>query len=351
MFFLGRCRARYASLVTLAALLRPAPALGAETPAAGAASPGRLTLTWDAPAGCSTSAEVSAEVERLLGHQFAPGMPIQVAARVVAAPGRASVVLTLEQEGQHSERTLIGRDCRELASAAALVIALAIDPTRAGANAADSNQACQLPELEACEATQPAPPASCPRSPTPATPSPTHCADAAASPPRPSSSVAPLRVGLALREVFGELPEALPSPELWVGYGDRFRAELGGLLAFAQKAGASGTGAAFTLWALTARGCIGAAELGLFQLCGGAEAGALRGQGYGTDVVHARSSLWLTPLLSVSARVRRGGSEFGAGLSAGFPLVRDEFALAGRELFRPAAFVVGLRAEGVFSVF
>jgi hypothetical protein len=96
----------------------------------GAAAPARaaapLTLTWLAPTGCPTAADVRAEVDRLV--RFPPGQapPALVAdGRVDNRDGRWHLRLRTEREGLPGERELEADSCASLAHAATLVIALA----------------------------------------------------------------------------------------------------------------------------------------------------------------------------------------------------------------------------------
>jgi hypothetical protein len=95
-----------------------------------AAAPARaevpLTLTWDAPAGCPTAADVRAEVERLV--RFPPGRapsPLVAEGHVEARDGRWRLRLRTERDGLPGERELEADSCASLAHAATLVMALA----------------------------------------------------------------------------------------------------------------------------------------------------------------------------------------------------------------------------------
>jgi hypothetical protein len=96
----------------------------------GAAAPARaalpLTLTWLAPTGCPTAADVRAEVERLV--RFPPGQePAALVAdgRVENSDGRWRLRLHTERDGVPGERELEADSCASLAHAATLVMALA----------------------------------------------------------------------------------------------------------------------------------------------------------------------------------------------------------------------------------
>jgi hypothetical protein len=97
--------------------------LGAAAPARAAAP---LTLTWLAPTGCPTAADVRAEVDRLV--RFPPGQappPLVAEGHVENRDGRWHLRLRTEREGLPGEREIEADSCASLAHAATLVIALA----------------------------------------------------------------------------------------------------------------------------------------------------------------------------------------------------------------------------------
>lgn len=102
--------------------------------AARAAAPGAprsIELTWSAPSECPSQEDVETEVARLVG-----GVPVQqrdgsLAARASVVGGKAGGwVLTLrtELQGEQGQKVLEGRSCWEVAHAAALVLALTLNP-------------------------------------------------------------------------------------------------------------------------------------------------------------------------------------------------------------------------------
>jgi hypothetical protein len=94
----------------------------------------RLSLVWRAPRteSCPDEAAVRAEVERLVGGAIPnDGPPIRAEARAERAGREIVLHLRTEIEGVADERTLRSAQCVELASAAALLVALLIDPEAA----------------------------------------------------------------------------------------------------------------------------------------------------------------------------------------------------------------------------
>jgi len=95
-----------------------------------AAAPARaslpLTLTWEAPAGCPTSDDVRAELERLV--RFPPGHtpPALIAnGHIETRDGRWRLRLRTARDGLPGERELEADTCASLARAATFVLALA----------------------------------------------------------------------------------------------------------------------------------------------------------------------------------------------------------------------------------
>jgi hypothetical protein len=95
-----------------------------------------FTFSWQAPAGCPETAEVRAEIARLLGGSIGalPGR-LQARAEVVTQGQGYAVVLETESAGEVGHRSLEAGSCRELAKATALIIALMIDPDAVAAHA------------------------------------------------------------------------------------------------------------------------------------------------------------------------------------------------------------------------
>jgi hypothetical protein len=105
----------------------PRPAILADPPAKLGEGPSSLDLDWSAPAECPDGAAVSAEVLRLTG--TAPGsrhLKARAAIRPVATGWELS--LATELDGMPGERTLSAISCKSLADAAALMLALILNP-------------------------------------------------------------------------------------------------------------------------------------------------------------------------------------------------------------------------------
>lgn len=112
-------------------MLALALSLGLRAAAAGEPSsePAGLELRWDAPPQCPDRAQLLAAIDATLG-EVAEGERRSLRARGrVRADPQAGFVVRLElDDGHASTRELRGTSCEELTDAAALVIAMTIDP-------------------------------------------------------------------------------------------------------------------------------------------------------------------------------------------------------------------------------
>ncbi|MDB5213110.1 MAG: hypothetical protein JWO86_1037 [Myxococcaceae bacterium] len=100
---------------------------------AGAASTPLLDLGWSAPDGCPDRAHVVAHVESLVGGRRAGQHSLTARGRITATGGsspspRYRLELVVNDAANGAPRTMSGDDCSRLADAAALVLALDIDP-------------------------------------------------------------------------------------------------------------------------------------------------------------------------------------------------------------------------------
>ncbi|HVU51107.1 MAG TPA: hypothetical protein VHL80_10500, partial [Polyangia bacterium] len=93
-----------------------------------------LTLAWQAPAGCPSPADVEAQFARLIGgpSRLPSGKHIDASAAVrSSAPDRWALDLSTTLDGAPGRRALAGDSCAAVSSAAALILALMIDPAAA----------------------------------------------------------------------------------------------------------------------------------------------------------------------------------------------------------------------------
>ena len=96
--------------------------------AARAAQPAPVALSWDAPEGCPTVDMVLGNVERILAEPGRPHAPVGAAAKVIVTAGAPwQATLILEFAGARTERRFQAESCDAAATAAALILALAIE--------------------------------------------------------------------------------------------------------------------------------------------------------------------------------------------------------------------------------
>jgi hypothetical protein len=96
-----------------------------------------LQLTWRAPEGCPSGAEVQAQVAELLGGRDLPASRRLVAVTTVERTERGTWTVRLETmlEGTSGQRVFEGDSCKTVASTTALILAFALDPDAATRNA------------------------------------------------------------------------------------------------------------------------------------------------------------------------------------------------------------------------
>jgi len=111
-----------------------------------AAAPARaqLELRWDAPVECPTADDVRAEVTRLLGGSMPPDLSLRADGEATRSDDGWTMHLRTSMGGEDGEREIAGERCEELGEAAALILALMIDPAA-------------VAETEAAEPTPPEP--------------------------------------------------------------------------------------------------------------------------------------------------------------------------------------------------
>jgi hypothetical protein len=263
---------------------------------------GGVEFAWDAPSeGCPDEASVVAELERLLGGPVAEQSDrrLSAIARVRReADGAWDLRLWTVTSDATLQRSMVGEDCQVLAEAAALLAAMAIDPTvleRMGAREAAVEQAEQAEEVG-----EPEPEPEPELEPEPL---PEH-------PPEPDPEPEPARkfaIGVRAQGgvSYGDLPS--PGPVVRIALSqtwDRARFELEGHYGFRRPVRLDaypGQGADLSLAAGIVRGCgllrARAAKLE-FPLCAGLEAGAMLGAGVGLEPNRDAARGWLAVNIS-----------------------------------------------------
>lgn len=296
-------------------------------------------VRWNGPAECPADAFDDALDRLLAGSSLAE--PIRVDATVERTDGGWSLHAEFDAgPGRAGQRTFEAAACRTVTQAAALAIAIAVDPgvldrwvpmaDELPEAAAPPGPALPEPEASAVEPAEPA---------TPIGP-----IEAAASTPAAAEPAArePSSRWRGLLGVAGTLDGgALPGVGLGVAAAlgvlhGRFRGEVVGSRRFATRRAAAAdprVGGTFTQWWVGARGC-GVPRLGPVELplCAGFDGGRTIGKGTGTDlrarhttpqpwwaVVAEAGLAWpVRPWLALTARA-----------TLAVPLVRQTFSIAG----------------------
>lgn len=366
---------------------------------AGPPEPG-LSVQWDAPAGCPDGAVVRARVVRLVGEEAARKARLTARAAVRAEGGRWALELELAGETGAGKRSLSAGRCEELAGAAALVIAIAVDPravlagAEVGGPAPADGGGAGAEDMAGETGVVPAAPgaveAAGPRDVAGGTgggpPAPGRDAGASEAagpvdmakrsgdggPGAPAvgpDEVVPetgakgqvaargsgLRFGLRAAAGVG-FARILPGPSAAVGLtlslaGRGWRAEFGGVYAPPVVGGSAQIGGVFQLGAVELRGCP-ALRRGRFELplCVGLQLGAMQGSGRGSGLTatYTARSLWLAATLG-GALAWRPRERFGLWLQVDAigALVRPSFVTVGGATVHEAARFGGQALAGV----
>lgn len=313
----------------------------------------RFDLAWLAPAGCPTGVAVTREIDELIASSAASTVNATIAANasIVSDPAGFTLTLTVrDAEGSH-ERRLDAPNCEELGHAAALIVALAIDPALLANHADPGGRSPNTAPPQPVPAPTPSPLSSTSPPPTPII--------ARAEPPAttfmpPSVSAhEPLfwRVGLSAFAGYHTLPGVnLGAGVFGAIQGKMLRLELAAsAIPGEAKANAPRQGATFALYQLAPRVCwLVAKPTWAAGPCAGIELGRISGQGHGVDTETTRWGNWLASSFGALFEWRLAPSSLlGAFVDAEVPLMHDRFTLAGETLFRPqisARFGISLAA-------
>jgi hypothetical protein len=233
--------------------------------------------------------------------------------------GGYRVLLDFSTGGALRQRQIEHDDCEKLTEAAALVMAMAIDPERM--------------RLGASELPPPAPP------PPSAPPR-----EAEPLPPAESRAIA-WSVALMGSGQAGALPEVGPGIGGQIGLDPlpSFRLEVAGSYWFpTSQPLAGGANAELWMWSAGLRGCWVRGSRWELVLCGGPEIGQVTGRGQRVEAAATATDWWGALLFGI-----RGGYhpsrplELLLGIEAGASVVRPRYGVEGvGEVFRPAPWLV-----------
>lgn len=295
-------------------------------------------IRWQAPVACPAAPEVRRGIERRLGRTLAE-RDAEVDARVepTGSDGGFRLVLRTTAAGVVDERTLEAVDCRVLADATALVVALAIDPVAVAeamiATAGDD-------PLEVPPAEPPAPTPVRRGQSQPARPDRSDASGAGLARSRRPGGLLRAGAGVGL----GALPGVTGVPSLAAGLRwRRARLELEGAYWIPRVSEPiDGGRVVVQLGTATARGC---GQLGRDRLeaplCGGLQVGGMRGEGRGAPEARAAQGPWvaLEAGMGLSWRLGRRWALAG-GFTAAIPVYAPAFELVDDpppRLFEPSA--------------
>lgn len=300
-------------------------------------------LLWQAPPGCPERDAVAREIESLTADSVKTeaGLPLAAQGHIAMVEGGFALSLTLADKEGSKRRTLEAPACEELGKAAALIVALAIDPSILERRQ-DPNDAKVVAlwagALKVSEREPTLPPAA----PTPSSAPPAAAPQLVARHHEPRGDAArelPYRMGFGLLSGFGVLPGySLGGATQWAYQRRSLRLEATAsrLTSEANSVKNSG-GAHFELYRLAPKVCWLVAETAWSAgPCASIETGAVVGKGYGLPAVHRKVAFWWASAVGGMIEWRAASSAY-LGLSAdlGIPLRRDSFELAHEELYRP----------------
>jgi len=283
-------------------------------------------LQWSAPTSCPSPGEVNAKIATLLEGSHGPGVFVSAEAEVDALDNGFSLELSVSTRSGRRARTIQSTGCDELASATALLVAIAVDPDLSIVARGSSNEPKPKPKPQ--PEPQPRPQVV-----------PETALSSASDPPRSDLQGRVLvEGGLSL----GVLPAVAPTIRgvgglrwpawsLQVGVLHRFRSLVRGA-----------RGGAAELWTVSGelRGCRVPSLQGVwFPLCVGTEFGVIAGRG----LEISNPTRGRAPLIALHARggiVAALGEHMGISIAGALviPVIRAGFEIEGLgELYRVGA--------------
>lgn len=305
-------------------------ALGWLAPSSAHADEG-VDVTWSAPEGCPSSADL----QRRVTARLPDDATVHARGRVEKRGGRYRLALDIATSSSRGERALEASTCEALASSAAVVIAMSVAPASARDDEAAAAAAASM-TTTATEATAtnsgaavPAPPPA-PASAPPVTPAP----DRGATPPRRSGErEARFSIRAHVAGDAGLLPAAAVGGGLALGVVvlRDLSLEAGADFYASQDAtvsGSPGRGASFQLLAASARACWTLTHGIEVAPCAGVEVVRIAGSGFGAVKVADAESLTWGPEAVLTARLPVAGPlSLRLGLGGFVPMSRQSFVI------------------------
>jgi hypothetical protein len=304
-------------------------------------------VSFRAPESCPTQAEVVSLVEDALGEPIATerNQVLELAAVVTQQlDGNFVLRLTTKSATGTGERFLSNGDCHRLAEAAALVMALSIDPERTEARARQR-------EGQRENEVEPLPPPGPPEPLRAVLPPPRPLPVFAPPQPPPPQPTSPIKVFVAGRAMMGAgiLPKTQGGAEVIVGVASEegLAMRVGASAWLPRSVAIKGSDGAIDVGLQSARfdGCWAEGTTLRLYGCLGTTAGRLTATGRGVDQAHTEAALWLGALGEVGAFQPLGaGLGVVGSLTGGVSLARPRFGVRFRgesvEVTRPSWGVV-----------
>lgn len=309
-----------------------------------------VDLGWHAPAGCPDGAAARATIDKLLEGHAPPDDRRVVADVVVEAGGKGFRARVRIDDGTSvGERELEAASCQEVGDAAALIVAMAIDPRLAGESPPDAPPPDEPPI--------PTPPATATGTGTAADATSVTTTPIAIVPPpvepKPERKRPPLKLLLRAGGGVGYGSVDAVAGVVMLAFalaGPRWRVELDADVwtpRTLQSPMNDAIGVRVLGWTLGLRGCGSPLAMKLeIPLCAGVRAGALHGRGAGPIEKHSKLSPWITATAGIGVW---------GWIVPRFALALDidGFVSLTRPAFdtQPSAFLVEAPAGGIRAVF
>jgi hypothetical protein len=332
-------------------LVSHSPWLLAQTAAHGGhASEPNYQLTWQAPADCPSGTEVSREIAELTAASASPRQvsPVVAHANVAKDAAGFTMTLTLRNAGLERSRHIGAPSCEELGHAAALIVALAVDPSllerRAGNGESietNSRNACHCRLTELPQSPLPQPPPLQPL--VIQRPCPPQVVIGTAQTKINTASSAPLfwRLGVGVIATYRTLPGTNFGASVMGGFQThRLRFDVvASMLSTTTYASTPGRSADLALYRFASRACwlFGGTNSWGVGPCASVELGLLSGKGHAADLATREQwGLWGASAFGGAAELRLSPSTL-LSLSAelGIPWLRgDGFQLGGETVYQ-----------------
>lgn len=304
----------------------------------------RLQLQWSAPAGCPGETQVRKDVDGLAASQAIPDRSPIVAVATIKRNPDGTYTLTVSASGQ--TRTIEGEGCRQLSQAAALFLALLVDPSRATPESDAPGPSTPNPESQPLSAASVADEPRVTHAPAPAT-------LASAATPKTQISATPhkettetlILVEAGTRLDFGSWPKAEPALTVGAGFATSHWSGLSHLSVGQPLEFTSNSGELLRLF-ISSIDIMGSHRwtYGIWGLEPGigSELGIVSATSKGWEP-RSKRALSLSALGVLRTSLRLGGHWWCWGeVGAGFPAIRPRWVVDGEQLHRFGPF---LRAQ------